>query len=411
MANSFNKEEVVLFEKVLERFEKELILSRNCSRHTPDATGMQRQGDVFWRPQPFIAEVVDGMDISGQYKDLKQLSVPATLSHIKNVPWSLDARELRDDWYMNEQSRAAAQSLSAQVEMSVARNVAMTGAHVVTRGALEGYKDLAACGTSLTSIGVPRDNRSHFLDTQDYNDIAANLAARQTVQGKTQTALEDASIGRYAGFGTYDVDIMPRLLAAEGGVITVDGANQVLTPASTSTAGTGEVSNVDNRTMLLTVAASTANIKAGDAFSIEGVNRVHLITKEDTGRPFTLRVHEVVNGTTLRVTALIADGPYQNCTAAPATGAAITWLNEDDAPVNVFWQGSSVEVVAGRLAADQLRGMDVMNGTTDNGVQLVMARQGQIDDFTQKYRWTIFYGTSNLQPLFNGIMLGNQGVA
>lgn len=408
MANSFNREEVVLFDRVLERFEKELTLSRNCSRFTPDATGMQRQGDVFWRPMPFIAETIDGMDISGQYQDLKQLSVPATLSHIKNVPWTLDAKELRDDWYMNEQARAAAQALSAQVEVSVALNVAMTGAHVVKRGALEGYADLAQCGTSLTSIGVPRDNRSFFLDTQDYNEVADNLAKRQTVNGKVQTALEDASIGRYAAFSTYDVDIMPRLTAAAGGAITVAGAGQVLVPQSTSTAASGEVENVDNRTMLLTVAAATTDVKAGDAFTIAGVNRVHLITKEDTGRPFTLRVHEVVNGTTLRVTALVADGPYQNCTAAPADGAAITWLNTTDAPVNVFWQGSSVEVIGGRLAADKLRGMEVMQGTTGNGIQLVMARQGEIDDFTQKYRWTIFYGTSNLQPLFNGIMLGNQ---
>lgn len=409
MANSFNKEEVVLFEKVLERFEKDLTLSQNCSRYTPDATGMQRQGDTYWRPMPFIAETVDGMDISGLYGDLKGLSVPGTLSHINNVPWTLDAKELRDEWYMDQQSAAAAQALAARVESAIALNVANTGAQVVKRGALSGYDDLAECEAVLTEIGVPRQMRKMFLNTRDNNKIAANLAGRETLNQRPDSALSENQIGkRYAGFDTFNVDVLPRLTAAAGGgAITVDGADQALVPAATSTAASGETSNVDNRYQTLTVSATT-NVAAGDCFTIAGVNKCHLITKEDTGQLFTLRVIEVINGTTLRVTAMIDDGPYQNVTAAPANGAAITFLNTVTAPTNVFWHQSSVEVIAGRLAAEQLKGMEVMQGTTENGIQVVMARQGNIDDFTQKYRWTIFYGTVNLNPLMNGIMLGGQ---
>ena len=407
MANQLNKEEVIHFGNVLKMFEKQLVLSRACSRYTTDDEGMQRQGDTVWRPQPYISEVVDGLDITGQFGSIKQLSVPASLSHIKNVPWELDAKELRDDYHMEKKSRSAAQRLAAEVEVALALNVAMTGAHVVKRGALTGYDDISACGTSLDVTGVPFDNRHFFLNSKDYNGMAGNLAKREHLQGKSLTALERASLGDIADFMTYKSPVMPRLAAAEGGSITVNGADQALVPKATSTASTGEVSNVDNRTQLLTVSA-TADVKAGDAFTIAGVNRVQMITKEDTGEPFTLRVHEVVNGTTLRVTAMIDDGPYQNVTNAPANTAAITWLNTSDANANVFWQGESVEILPGRLAMDKLEGMGHISGTTENGIQLAMARQGDIGAAKQKYRWTIFFGTSNLQPLFNGIMLGNQ---
>lgn len=408
MANEFNKNEVVWFDQVLERFEKDLTLSMNCDRFTPSETDMQRQGDQLWRPMPFIAQTVDGLDITGLYADLLQLSVPGTLSHIKNVPWQLDVKEMRDSWYMEQESRAAAQALAASVEGAIALNVAMSGAQVIKRGALSGYDDLSECDAAMTEIGVPRAMRKMFLNTRDNNRIASNLAARQTMAGRPEDATAENRIGRrYAGFDTFDADVLPRLTAAAGGAITVNGANQVLTPAATSTAGTGEVSNVDNRFQLLTVTGTTG-VAAGDCFTIDGVNKVHLITKEDTGQPFTLRVIEVVSGTVLRVTAMINSGPYQNVTAAPAALAGITWLNTTTTTTNIFWHQKSVEIIGGRLPVEQLEGMKVMKGTTDNGIQLFMAKQGNIDNFTQKYRWGIFFGTSNKNPLMNGIMLGGQ---
>lgn len=409
MANAFNKNEVVMFDKVLEKFQKDLVISQNCSRFSPPETDMQRQGDTFWRPMPFIAETVDGLDIAGQYKSLTQLSVPASLSTIKNVPWELDVKEMRDSWYMEQESEAAAQGLSAAVETAIATNVAYTGARVVKRGALTGYPDLAECQSVFTETGVPRGMRKMALNTRDNQAVAGVLAGKETMAGRPEAATAESAIGRrFAGFDTWDVDYLPSLHAAGGGGgITVVGYDQALTPAATSTAASGETSNVDNRYMNLTV-SSTTGVVAGDCFTITGVNSVHLITKTDTGQLFTFRVIQVVNGTTLKVTALIDSGPYQNVTAAPAHGAGLTFLNTVAGQVNVFWHQRSIEVIGGNLPVERLAGMEVMKGRTDNGIQLVMAKQGGIDNYKQKYRWSIFFGTVNLNPLMNGIMLSGQ---
>ena len=410
MAGSFGREVKILFEDVIENFDKDLSLSMKCGQFTPDAKGMQRQGDVFWRPVPMISEITDGMTlVDGDFDDLLGLQVPGTLSHVKNVPWKLDAKELRDDFYRKQQAKSARQRLAAQIEESIATNVAMTGSQVVKRGTLTGYADLAECDAVLNEIGVPMDGRDFFFNARDNNAVAATLAGKETIQGKTERAMNRNYIGQFAGFDTYKTDVLPRLTAAAGSGITVVGYDQALTPAATSTASSGEISNVDNRYMNLTV-SSTTGVVAGDCFTIADVYKVHLITKTVLPTLFTFRVIEVVSATVLKVTALIDSGPYQNVDAAPAHGASLTFLNTVAGQVNAFWHGESIEVIHGRLGLEELRGggLDIMTATTDQGVQIALVKQGSINALQQKYRWVIFYGTSNKNPLMNGIMLSGQ---
>ena len=161
--------------------------------------------------------------------------------------------------------------------------------------------------------------------------------------------------------------------------------------------------------MNLTV-SSTTNVVAGDCFTIAGVYKCHMITKETLPTLFTFRVIEVVSSTVLKITALIDSGAYQNVSAAPAHGAALVFLNTVAGQPNVFWHGDSVEVLHGRLGLEELRGggLDIMTATTEQGVQIALVKQGSINSLVQKYRWVIFYGTSNKNPLMNGIMLSGQ---
>ena len=160
MAGSFGREVKIMFEDVIENFDKDLALSTNCSQFTPGAKDMQRQGDVFWRPAPMISTTTDGLAlVDGDFDDLLGLQVPGTLSHIKNVPIQLDAKELRDEFYRKQKAKSARQALAAQIETSVATNVAMTGSQVVKRGTLTGYADLAECDAVFNEVGVPMGDR------------------------------------------------------------------------------------------------------------------------------------------------------------------------------------------------------------------------------------------------------------
>lgn len=407
MAQTFSKNTLIFFDKMTEKFEKNLSASMHTGSFQPPGKQMQRAGDEFHRPVPYISSVVSGMDITGQYGELNELVVPSRLSHIDNVPWILDTNEMRDERHMERKADSAAQALAAKIETRVAQMVAMTGGQFVKRGALSGWDDVAEADTMLTEIGVPADDRYFAFNARDYNKVASNLASRQTVKDRVEEVYGKGHIGPIAGFQTYKSDVLPRITAAAGGATLVSGAGQVHTPVSTSTAGSGEVSNVDNRYQLLTV-DNTVGVTSGDAFTIAGVNALHLITKEDTGRLFTNRVIEVVNGTTLKVLSMITTGPYANVSAAPGDGVALTWLNTVSALSNVFWQGGSIEIIKGDLAADDLTGVGVMRRTTEQGLTIIMGRQGGVDGFKEKVRFTVFYGVTNLDPLRNGVMLGGQ---
>ena len=62
--------------------------------------------------------------------------------------------------------------------------------------------------------------------------------------------------GQNAGFETFKLDYAYRLTAKTATTVTINGANQYYIPKATSTATTGEVSNVDNRYQNLTVTVS-----------------------------------------------------------------------------------------------------------------------------------------------------------
>ncbi|MFK5283581.1 P22 phage major capsid protein family protein, partial [Lacticaseibacillus paracasei] len=73
------------------------VLSKLVNVYRPGNAMMERTNDVIWRPQPYIATSqnrVVGTPINS--RDMTQLSVPSTLGFAKNVPYSLNAKELRD---------------------------------------------------------------------------------------------------------------------------------------------------------------------------------------------------------------------------------------------------------------------------------------------------------------------------
>jgi hypothetical protein len=238
---------------------------------------------------------------------------------------------------------------------------------------------------------------------------------------KSLDALEKAYVGNLAGFDTYKLDYAYRLTAAAGVTVTVNGANQRYVPKATSTASTGEVSNVDNRYQVITIAVTSGTVKVGDCFTIAGVNEVHHITKADTGVLKTFRVTAIVTGAggsgTIQISPPIiaADSSptdpelqYKNVTATPANGAAITWLNTVSASANPFWQADCFEIMPGQYVPDDNSSLPTLRAATDQGVTVLMSRQGAIGDLSTKYRWDVFFGLVNKQPQMSGIQLFSQ---
>ncbi len=416
MANAFNKEERVAFEQILEGFEDALVLSRNVSKYRVGDQMMERAGNTIWRPMPYIAQSFTGTDMTSNFQDNTQLSVPATLSYSKSVPWIMTALELRDALQEGRIGESAYQKLASDVNVALMTVAANQGTLVVIRtAAASGFGDIAQAEAIMNEQGVQQFERYCALSTRDYNGLAADLAGRDWTQGKVLTAYERARVGMIASFDTYKLDYANRLTAGTASGISVNGANQYYTPAATSTAGTGETSNVDNRTQTLAITA-TGTLAAGDCFTIAGVNAVHHITKLDTGQLKTFRV--ITGGGTGNITIsppiISGDGgtdaelQYQNVTATPADTAVITLLNIADAYINPFWQMDAFELLPGRYAVPTDAGAAVLRGTTDNGMEVVWQKFYDINTMNIKYRLDILFGVVCKQPEMAGIILFGQ---
>lgn len=429
MANSFSKEERVAFENILEGFNDALVMSRNVSVYNTDGSMMERTNDVIWRPQPYIATSINGAprtDISSQFVDFTQLAVPATLGFNKTVPFALDALELRDQLQEGRLGDSAKQKLASDINVAIMNVAAAQSTLVVTRsGSAGGYSDVAECDAVFNEQGVQMFDRYLALSSRSYNGMASDLAGRQTMTGKPTTAYERSFVGEVAGFQTYKMDYANRILGntTPVGDITINGANQYYTPRATSTAGTGETANVDNRYQSLNITlAAGAVVRVGDCFKLASVNALHHITKGDTGQAKTFRIISITSGggTAGNNTVVIsppiisaqggtdAELQYKNVSATPANGSTVTILNVDAADINVFWQKDALEILPGRYAIPTNAGVDVMRGTTDQGIELVMQKFYDINTAITKYRMDTFFGVVNKQPEMSGIMLFNQ---
>lgn len=421
MSNSFSKEERVAFEDILAGFNDALVLSSLVNKYSTNGQQMERSSDTIWRPMPYIAQSYDGSDATSNFGDNTQLAVPATIGYQKHSTALLTAKEMRDQLQENRLGSSAAQKLASDINVSVLSVASNQGTIVAARStAAGGYADVAEADALMNEQGVMMDNRQFALSSRDYNGMASDLAARETMNNIPTEAYRRSYVGEVAGFQTFKMDYANRLTAAAGTTVTVNGANQYHTPAATSTASTGETANVDNRTQSLTIAVGGGTVKVGDAFTIAGVNAVHHITKQDTGQLKTFRVTGIVSGSggsgVVTISPAIvsnggstdAEAQYQNVTATPANGAAITFLNIADAPVNCFWHRDAIELLPASLAVPTDAGADIMRATTDQGVELVMQKQFDINTQKTKYRWDTLFGVAMVQPEMAGIMLFSQ---
>jgi len=214
MANSFSKEERVAFEQMLEGFNDALVLSKNVGIYNSNSQDMERSGDVIWRPQPYIMTSYDGTDATSNFKDVTQLSVPATLGYQKHVPMQLTAKQLRDMLQEGRLGNSASQKLASDINLAISNVVSLQGTLVVQRtAAANGFDDIAQADSMMNENGVQSMDRYLALSSRDYNNMANNLASRQTLSGKTLTAYDKASVGNISGFEAFKLDYSYRLEA------------------------------------------------------------------------------------------------------------------------------------------------------------------------------------------------------
>ena len=405
------------------------MLSRNVSVYNTDQTMMERARDTIWRPMPYIAQSISttpGTPISG-YQNMTQLSVPATLGYSQTVPWTMTTLELRDALQEGRLGESAKQKLASDINVAIMNVAAAQGTLVVPTSASNGsYDDVALCDSIMNEQGVPNYDRFLGLSSRDYNGLAGNIAGaaaaatRSFGGNKSNTAFERSYVGPVAGFETYKFDYANRIAAAGGVGITIDTTDATIVdyvPQATSTSVGGQI-NVDNRYQTVTL-SSVVGVNVGDAFTIDGVEAVHHITKGSTGEPKTFRVIALAGGNDVVISPPIisasslaptdAELQYKNVELVSTNAATpVNFLNTAAANINVFWQKDALEILPGRYAVPSDAGAAIMRASTDQGIELVMQKFYDIDSMTIKYRLDTLFGVVNKQPEMSGILLFGQ---
>ena len=408
-----------MFDNIIDGLDDALVIAKGAELYKFGSPLEQsRARDKFWLPTPMIGASYDGFDQSANFDGLTQLNVPATVGYHKSVPKVLSSKNLRNDFAMNQWGKAAKQKLASDINLTLFNTVALYGSIFSKRTpAATGYDDVADCDVRMTRIGVPMDGRKAFYAPSVMNLMAGNLASRAEDTARSSNAYEMARIRHdIAGFEVFKNDQEIRLAAATGGAVTVNGANQRTVPAATSISA-GLEENKDNRYTDLVVTGGTyANIKIGDAFTLAGVNEVHLITKQDTGQSKTFRVVSTPAANTIRIYPAIIDAAegsigskeYANVTAGPASGAALTWLNTTTAAMSPFFRKEALLLIPGTFEVDPDDGWQVMRATTELGIGVTYVRQGNIDTLNLKARFDLDFGTALLNPEMAGCQMFGQ---
>ena len=422
MANSFPYEVRVAFDDMIESFEDDLDYGNVATKiDLGDAQEQVFTRDKVWIPQPMIGSSYDGFDQTSNFDGLTQLWVPAQVGFHKASPKSLSAKAMRNKMAITMYANEVKEKLASDVNKAVRNRVALEGSIFTKRTvAPTGSADLFLSAAQMTEVGVPKTGRVAMIGVRSAIGMLSNVSDRQTMGPLSDKAYKEGELSmRIAGFDVREDGQPIRLAAAAGGATTVNGANQYWEPAATTIQADGNENNRDNRYSPLVVTAATIGaVKPGDAFTIAGVNSVHMISKQDTGQLQTFRVIAVNTATnTLTVApALISNGgntiggrEYQNVSATPANGAAITWLNTAISELNPFFLKSAVGLLPGTFEVEPEDGWEVMQATTPKlGLRIICTKQGTINDLSTKMRWDIDFGTVLTQPQFAGVQQFNQ---
>lgn len=419
--SDFSKNEVVYFNELLEGFEDMNIASNVVKKfYIPELEVARAQGSGVWRPMPYIARSFSGSNATGNFAQSTQLSVPAAVNTQRHSTIELNPNEAIDDLQLQRQISAAKEKLATDIEGDILTTLVNQGTRVIKRTvSATGFQDLQQAAGLFDNLGISGMGRKFFYNTDDYYNAAYDLSSRQNFDGLVQKAYTDGKVPQINQFDTYSVPRMPVITAAAATGVTVNGANQYYTPRGRDVT---DVSNVDNRYQNLTITVTSGTVKVGDCFTIANVFDRSMVSKQILSTLKTFRITAIVSGAggsgVVTISPPIISGggstqaelQYQNCSATPANGAAITFLNTVTRAACPFFQENAIEVLPGKVyMPDAGMGVAYMTATTPKS-KIPVSMMKWIDGQTQvvRMRVDVRYGVVLTGPEHAGVVLFNQ---
>ena len=410
MANELLKDVHTLVDMVVEETNQASGFSKSLSTfgEMGDVDG-QRYDDVEYLPEDFRFEGQDGYVSNSDNSDAQSLTdrlIPIRRNKAIHIKTAITTKELRDPRLREMAVKGFAREIRNKVDTYCYTKAIQKANMVVTSASAVQQSDTSAAEVLMLDAGLGGYSSCIHLSLPHYKDLSDKLALNQYHGGLPQTAYERSIIPNQIGGFDKAVRADYRLtLAAQGATgLTVTG-NQ------SHTVQTKDANDnyIDNREMELVISA-TAGLKAGDKFTIPGVNRLNPEVREDTSELMTFTVNSVKNATTLVISpAIIVDGPFRNCTAEAAGTSEITFLNIANNNPTVFWAEDAMKLIPGNLPVpDDAGGVERVDATTEQGLPMRFTKWYDPDGETMYLKVVIFFDMEVWLPSQVGILLDNQ---
>lgn len=314
--------------EVVRLLENELVMGKIVGNDQLDTEKLKHGGTIKVRRQMQYLGQDNNLDLTSFDEDIIDGTVTVTMDQTWSGKVTIGAldRTMSFDRYSQQILQPMARRAAERIELAIASLYPSYYWFDGTPGTVPAtFSALADAGAIFSDAGNAMGGRVAIHSPAATAKLAAAIAANN-VQGNNKVALEKAMIGNFAGFDNYQSVFAPtHTVGVATGTPVVNGASQNVTYATAKDTWSQSLvtSGWTNST--------TGILKAGDVFTIAGVNAVNPNTKQSTGRlqTFTVLADATSGATTGPATLtisppIIISGAFQTVTAAPANSAAIT---------------------------------------------------------------------------------------
>ena len=247
-----------MFDEALDSYEHQMQMLDLVSFENPGAAGMQNSGNFIWRPVQQHAPIIDGWDLTGNEQDIIEEEYPAVLGTPKNDFVRQRADDMRDQRFWERRGRESGKRQATELNTLLATAIATQGSMFIRTDVTSGYVAVATAQALMNERQQYTSQRTFMLNDRDLLLYSADLAARQTLQGRPEQTWATGQIGQnIAEFDIFTGSFLPNLTGGANPATTVTG-NQSFKPESGSVnATTGVVTNIDYRSATIPVADSS----------------------------------------------------------------------------------------------------------------------------------------------------------
>jgi len=411
----------VFFESVLETIEDQTQLSDMCERFEPDAGTMQNANNVVNRPVEQQAVIQQGWDLDGLEQDIIEETYPAILVDPYNDFVQQRADDLRDMQFWRRRGERSGMQQVVTQNTAIAEAIRTQGSQFYQKTTASGFDYVSEAQALLNEQQRTKTQRYFALNDRSTQALAAELAGRQTLQGRPADTWKTGQIGsNIAEFDIFTGSYLPTLAGGADPATTVTALQSFKPEGGSVNAVTGVVTNVDYRIATIPVTAS-AGYAVGDKVTFsngaDAVEAVGISDQNGTGQAKTFTIVAIPDGTSVSVypkpiafddgALSLLEKKYANIDTQITSGATMDRLNTSASfKTDMFWDKDAVEILSGNIPADlfkEFNGMKVISETMKNGQSMYMIYDANIVNMNFRYRLFTWWGVTIKDPQRCGV--------